>query len=92
MRTQQPNQDITSESEPEDNTPIEREKKLKDDALAQIDSKKSRSRKKNGKMSGANTEFDNMYGKEVDEFLNDSDWDVDSYVAPSARSQKSESS
>jgi hypothetical protein len=33
-----------------------------------------------------------MYGKEVDDFLNDSDWDVDSFVAPSARSYASQGS
>jgi hypothetical protein len=33
-----------------------------------------------------------MYGKEVDDFLNDSDWDVDSFVAPSVKSFNSHGS
>lgn len=41
---------------------------------------------------GANSEFDWMYGKEVDDFLNDSDWDVDSFVAPSVKSFNSHGS
>ena len=35
-------------------------------------------------LEGANSEFDWIHTKEVDDFLNnDSDWDIDSFVAPS---------
>ena len=67
-----------SEADPE-----EREQELKRSALENIGDKRRR------RDPMANSEFDRMYGKEGDDFLNDSDWDVDSFVAPSARSYKS---
>lgn len=40
--------------------------------------------KRNKRLEGANSEFDRIHTKEVDDFLNnDSDWDIDSFVAPS---------
>lgn len=44
-------------------------------------------------LEGANSEFDWIHTKEVDDFLNnDSDWDIDSFVAPSQRSYGSHAS
>lgn len=49
--------------------------------------------KRNKRLEGANSEFDRIHTKEVDDFLNnDSDWDIDSFVAPSQRSYGSHAS
>ena len=49
--------------------------------------------KRTKRLEGANSEFDRIHTKEVDDFLNnDSDWDIDSFVAPSQRSYGSHAS
>lgn len=70
----------TLEDDDRVNEAHEREQQLKQNHMDRIKNKS----KWNKRLEGANSEFDRIHTKEVDDFLNnDSDWDIDSFVAPS---------